>query len=375
MVQRLFLFLIVIAVLAGLLIYSQQVEETGKVSGFVEADEIRLGSLVGGRIQRVDAREGDRVAAGDVLVVLEPFDLAERRAEAQAKLEAARANYNRLSAGFRTEEIAEAKAHRDQLAARLAKLEAGPRKQEINAAIARLKGAQSVLKLGEQNFRRAARLFDQQTISKEEFDRATDEQLAAQSMVTVREQELDLLREGTRREDLDDARSQLEEADQKWQLRKNGYRAEEIAGAKAAMDAAAAALEVIGRQFEELTIHAPTAGVIEALEIQPGELISPGAPVLSLLDTDRMWIRAYVPSSYLSLKTGQTVEVVFDSFPDETFEGKVTFISRQAEFTPSNVQTPEERAKQVFRIKVQLQTGQDRLRPGMMGDIFLRDEG
>jgi len=371
MIQRVVLFLVVVATLVALLVYNQQNEEILKVSGFVEADEIRLGSLVGGRIGRVDAREGDRVAAGDVLVVLDPFDLAERLAEARAKHATASADHERLSAGFRSEEIAEAGARRDQLAARLAKLGAGRRKQEIAAAAARLDGAMSELKLGEQNFRRAARLFDQQAISKEEFDSTADEHQAAQSQVVVREQELDLLREGSRQEDIADARSQLEEADQRWQLRKNGYRAEEIAGAKAATDAAAAAVAAIERQLEELTITAPTNGVVEAVEIQVGELVSPGAPVLSLLDTEQMWIRAYVPSRYLSLKIGQTVKVVFDSFPEETFAGEVTFISRQAEFTPSNAQTPEERAKQVFRIKVRLEDGQDRLRPGMMGDIVL----
>ncbi len=371
MIQRVLLFLAVVATLVALLFYNQQGEEKLKVSGFVEADEIRLGSLVGGRIERVDAREGDLVAAGDVLVVLDPFDLAERLAEARANRDVAQANYDRLTAGFRAEEIAEAEAQRDQLAARLAKLEAGPRKQEIAAAAARLEGALSELKLGEQNFRRAARLFDQQAVSKEEFDGAADEHRAAQSLVVVREQELDLLREGSRQEDVADARSQLEAADQRWLLRKRGYRVEQIAAAKAATGAAAAALEAIERQMEELTITAPTAGVVEAIEIQPGELVSAGAPVLSLLDSERMWIRAYVPSRYLSLKNGQAVEVVFDSFPEETFAGEVTFISRQAEFTPSNAQTPEERSKQVFRIKVRLESGQDRLRPGMMGDILL----
>ena len=97
MIQRVLLFLVVVATLVTLLVYNRQGEEALKVSGFVEADEIRLGSLVGGRIQRVDAREGDRVAAGDVLVVLDPFDLAERLAEARAKHDVAQADYDRVT--------------------------------------------------------------------------------------------------------------------------------------------------------------------------------------------------------------------------------------------------------------------------------------
>ena len=93
---------------------------------------------------------------------------------------------------------------------------------------------------------------------------------------------------------------------------------------------------------------------------------------LSVIDTSRLWVRAYVPENRMALQVGQKLRVTIDSFGKESFTGTVTFVSRQAEFTPSNVQTPEERSKQVFRIKVELPAN-DRLRPGMSADVWLEE--
>ena len=107
------------------------------------------------------------------------------------------------------------------------------------------------------------------------------------------------------------------------------------------------------------------------IDLQPGDLVAPNAPVLSLLDTGHLWVRAYVPENRLDIQVGQKVPITVDSFPGKTFSGHISFISRQAEFTPNNVQTPEERSKQVFRIKVEIDEGRDVLRPGMTADVVL----
>ena len=130
-------------------------------------------------------------------------------------------------------------------------------------------------------------------------------------------------------------------------------------------------MEALDRQVEELKIVAPSVGTVQAIELQPGDMVSANAPALSMLDTRHLWVRAYVPENHLGLSLGQRLKVTVDSYPDEEFTGKVTFIARQAEFTPRNVQTPEERSKQVYRIKVHLVTGLDKLRPGMGADVWL----
>ncbi len=131
MIPRLLMILTVILLLTGLIAYSQFRPQPNHVSGFIEADEIRVGSRVGGRVQAVLVEEGQGVASGQVLVELEPFDLLERENEARNTLASLDAEYRRLAAGLRPEEIAQTKARYDQLQARLDLLDAGPREQEI----------------------------------------------------------------------------------------------------------------------------------------------------------------------------------------------------------------------------------------------------
>ena len=122
--------------------------------------------------------------------------------------------------------------------------------------------------------------------------------------------------------------------------------------------------------MDELTIKAPSSAVVESIDLQPGDLVGANVPAISLLDRGRLWVRAYVPENRLDLQDGQPMWVTVDSFPGEVFDAHISFVSREGEFTPRNMQTPEERSKQVFRIKVTLINGLDRLRPGMSADVW-----
>ena len=362
---------LVVAVLATLIFYSQFRKEPNRVSGFIEADEIRIGSRVGGRVLAVHVQEGERVKQGQLLIELEPFDLREREHEVLLKLAAAEAEFQRISTGLRPEEIAQTKAKFDQLQARLDLALAGPREQEIEAARNRLKVAEAETKLARLLFNNRAELFQQKVIAREEFDKANEALEAAAAMTLVRKQELELFEAGTREEEKREAQARVEEARQTWELAKQGFRQEEIDKAKATRDAAQAALDAIRVQVKELQIKSPVDGMIEAHELRVGDLVPAGAPVLSIMDTRHLWLRAYIPQNRIGLKTGQKLKVVVDSFPNESYAGEITFISRQAEFTPNNVQTPAERVKQVFRAKIDLREGLDKLRPGMMADVWL----
>jgi multidrug resistance efflux pump len=341
------------------------------VSGFVESDEIRLGSRVGGRVARVHVAEGQQIAQGQKLVELDAFDLLERESQFKADWDQARAEHERLSSGFRDEEKAQARARVDQLKARLEKLKNGPRPQEIEAARADLDLAQATLQLAQEAHDRIKRLFEQNAASQDQFDRAGKELRVGQAQVTARAEQLELLEAGTRPEEIAEAEAQLREGEQAAQLAERGYRQEEVAAAYAAMQSAEAALRAVQEQLRELTIISPLDGIVEAVELQPGDLVGANAPVISLLDPQSLWVRAYVPEDRLDIEPGQRVKVTVDSFPDREFTGEVTFIAREAEFTPSNVQTPEERSKQVFRIKVTIREGADKLRPGMAADVWL----
>ena len=311
---------IVLAVVAvGLLVWSQRRHAPTKVSGLIEADEIRVGSRVGGRVSKVPAIEGQHVKAGDVLVALEPYDLLERRAQAKAQLA--------------------------ELQARLQELEHGPRPEEITAAEKRVNAARAELDLAQVTFNRVKSSYQGNAASAQEMDRAEQELKSATANLGQREAELALLKAGTR--------------------------SEQIAQAQASIQSSTAALAAIQRQIDELTVQAPVDATVESLDLQPGDMVAPNAPMLSLVDMSNLWVRAYVPENRLNLSNGQKLSISVDSFPQKRFAGHVSFVARQAEFTPNNVQTPEERSKQVFRIKVTLDEGLDVLRPGMAADVWL----
>jgi multidrug resistance efflux pump len=372
--KRVLAIVLVGSVLVALLVHSQIQREPLKVSGFVEADEIRLGSRVGGRVAAVHCEEGQRVTAATVLISLQEFDLEERRAEAAAHLAAREAELERLKQGFRAEETAQAKARVDRLTAVLKKLKDGPRPEELQAAKARVELSIAQAERAKRTFDRVETLFSQSSgaVNREDMDRATEELKVAEKNKEVREQEWGLLKNGTRAEDITAGEAELEEARQAWQLFVNGSRKEDIRQAEAAVAAAKAVLQAVEAQLHELQVVSPVDGLIDAVELQPGDLVSAGAPVLSLLDLSRLWVRAYVPENRLDFPLNKEVRITADSFKNETFRGRISFISSQAEFTPNNVQTPDERSKQVFRIKVTLEgEARAKLRPGMPVDVLL----
>ena len=373
--KRILPFLIIAAALVALLVYSQQRTTPLTVSGYVEADEIRVGSRVGGRVAKVLVNEGQQVVKGETLVELEPFDLLQRLAEAEHAAARASAVHDKLANGFRPEEVAQAEARRDQVAAELDKLRNGPRPQEIAAAEAALALADAEFRLSEKVYQRAETLFGRDAIDRNDLDEAATKLSVAQATVDASREQLDLLKEGSRKEDIAGAEAKLKEAGQEVSLKQTGYRDEEIREANASQQAAQAAVDVIRQQLVELRVVAPIDAIVEAIDLRPGDLVSANAPSVSLADNRRMWVRAYVPENQLDLQVDQKVSVQIDSFPGRTFAGRIIFIARQAEFTPGNVQTSEERSKQVFRIKVLLTEGLDVLRPGMAADVLLSSGG
>ena len=199
MIKRFLILAVIASLLIAAILFDQYRSVTRKVSGFIEADEIRVGSRVGGRVTAVHVQEGQRVAKDQVLVELEPFDLLEKLQQAEANLAAQQADFDRLTNGYRAEEIAQAKAHYDQLLAEQAKLREGPRDQEIEVARAQLAVAKAQLVLARQNHARAVGLVEKRAAAAEELDRAGEKLEAATATVALREQELDLQLVGTRR--------------------------------------------------------------------------------------------------------------------------------------------------------------------------------
>ena len=144
-----------------------------------------------------------------------------------------------------------------------------------------------------------------------------------------------------------------------------------VAAAKMRVAQARAQLADIDSQLAEMQVIAPADSILEVLSVKVGDVLPANHEVATLLLTGHLWVRVYVPESWLGLiKLGEQVRVRVDSFPNTDFQGVVEQISRQAEFTPRNVQTVADRIKQVFGVKVRLPSDDDRLRAGMAADVY-----
>lgn len=314
-----FAVLIPFAVLGivGAFFWRENLPDTLTLSGVVEADEARVGSLVGGRVAKVLVEEGTVVKQGDLLVELEPFVLTDRLKEAEARLRAAKAEFTLLEEGFRTE--------------------------EVEAARAKLAGEEAAFALADKELARAKELYKKNTISQRELDLARKQFESAEASVRESKSMLIQFVEGSRKQ--------------------------EIVRASALVDAHFASLQAIQREIEELKIRAPMSGSVHAIDLVEGDLISANAPVLTIIDLNRIWVRTYLPENELDHHVGEEVALRCDSFPGEAYTGQITFLSSEAEFTPSNLQTKEDRSKQVYRVKIRKLSPPHHLRPGIYCDV------
>ena len=275
------------------------------LSGSIEARDVEVGSLLGGRVAKVLVEEGASVSAGQPIVQFET-DLPDLQVQQEkARVEQARSNLVKALRGPRSEEIASARA------------------QAENAERERL---------------RLKALLDQGIVAREAYD------TAATAARTSREAFLELQR---------------------------GNRPEDIAVARALLEAEEKQLGYLERQRAESLVTAPAAGVIESIDLRPGDLVAANQPVARMLEPSQLWVRVFVPEPQLGrVRIGQKTALTVDTYPGREFPGKVVEIRTQAEYTPRNVQTLDQRMDQVFGVKVAVDPVPE-LKPGMAAIVRL----
>ena len=189
------------------------------------------------------------------------------------------------------------------------------------------------------------------------------------------EEQLKLVEAGPRQEEIDQGRAAWLEAQERFALVKKGPRQETIDQARARLEQAKQSLALATTRLSYATLAAPFSGVVLSKHVEAGEYVSAGTPVVTVGDLEHVWVRAYVNETDLGrVKLGQKSRATTDTYPGKRYEGNVSFISSQAEFTPKSVQTSQERVKLVYRIKVNLLNPRMELKPGMPADVEIITE-
>ncbi|MBP1621024.1 MAG: ybhG [Acidobacteria bacterium] len=287
-------------------------------SGHIEATEVRLAAKVGGRLAELPFQEGAAVDAGAVVARFDTVDAEHELTRGRAELAAADARLRLLLAGSRSEDVRQAG---EELARAQAELDAATR------------------------------------------DRERFEGLAERGTATVKARDDARTRQETARRAVQGSQAALDRLIA-------GARPEEIEAARAARDVAAAVVATIEQRIADLTVTAPRAGVITRRSAEPGEVLAAGAPLSVLTDLAEPWLTVYVDEPSLArVRLGDEVTVRVDG-RDESYRGRVSYVAEVAEFTPKNVQTPDERAKLVFKVKVALDNRDGVFKPGMPADAY-----
>lgn len=321
MIKKFFILLLIVGV--GGLLYNFYIRDKKKeehvlrVSGNIEAQEVNIGFKISGKITSLTVQEGDWVEKGAIVGRLDDKDFRHRLELAQASLQTAEARLQKLLAGSRPEEIREAEASLHQ-----AEFDMLNRKNQ---------------------YERMKALFERGVIPRETLDNVETGYKMAQAQLRRAEEHYKLVKEGPRKEEIEEARAQVEQAK--------------------------ASLRLSESQLNDTLLFSPISGMVLVKSAEVGEVVNPGTTVVTLADIRNVWLKAYIPETELSrVKWGQEVIVTTDLRPQKEYKGKISFISSQAEFTPKQIQTEKERVTLVYRIKIDIPNPEKELKPGMPAD-------
>jgi HlyD family secretion protein len=360
---------LLLAIFAYLILGRSARDAIIRVSGNIEVTDAEVSFKIPGRVEARLVDEGEMVKAGQAVARLDSAELEQEAALRKAEVQAAEAVLAELEAGSRPEEIAQAEAAAEQAKARLDEMLAGSRPEELAAADAVLRRAQAEAERARLDAERYDGLYKKGIVSAQQYDLARTSYETARARQREAEEQYKLVKEGPRKEQIAQARAAWLQAQERFRLVKNGPRRETIAQARARLRQAREALAVAETRLSYATLVAPLSGVVLSKNVEPGEFVAAGTPVITVGDLENVWVRAYINETDLGrVKVGQRVRVTTDTYPGKHYEGRVSFIASQAEFTPKSVQTEKERVKLVYRIKVDIHNPNMELKPGMPAD-------
>lgn len=315
--------------------YLNHPADTNIYSGTIEGTEIPVQPELGGRISDLLVQEGQDIKTGDIIAKLD---------DSQAEIS-----------------LATAKSQQVQAQAKLNDLLGGTRGEEIQ----RLK---DVLTQAQANAAGLAQNFQY-----EESNLSRDQQLYASGSISKQELDAEQNKRDTIKAQYESAQASVSAAQASLNQAQAGNTQPTIQAQQAAVDITAQTVKAAELNLSKLTIKSPVNGQVLYQHVEIGQVVTPGTSLITILDPKDLWIKIYVPENKLNqVKVGGTVSIAVDSYPNKNFKGKVQYISDQAEFTPKNVQTKEERTTTVYAVKISISEGLDQLKAGMPADVTLQ---
>lgn len=378
--------LLLLVVVGALVFWGQHQDRSADLyySGTLESTRSNLSFLVSGKIRKVNLEEGQSVEAGQCIAELEPEEFLARIDQARANMNQAIENRKQLEITLEIlqntlpAEVSRAESAVRAAAAQLAEQQAGNRSQDVERARLSFQEAEITLDDARKDKRRFDDLFQSGYIAEKERDVAV---LKYESALKTRQraaEAFDLAKEGFRKENVEVARARLSEAQAllllaKANLKKIEATQADIQASIARIESVSSALNLAEIQLGYTRLLAPFDAMLTSRNVEPGEVVTPGREVISLADLSRIDLKVFVDETQIGkIRPGQQVEVKIDTFPDKKYNGFVSYISPEGEFTPKIIQTRKERVKLVYLVKIALANPNVELKSGMPADAWFR---
>lgn len=374
---------IALVAIIGYIVWKRTHEEDPnriRLSGNIELKEYGISFKTAGRLVERVVDEGDNVKKDMFLARIDVDQITQARDRENAGLAMSEAQLAQMQTAVVLErestagEIELRKAELAQAQAQYSALEAGSRPQEIQQAQSAVADMKSQHEQATQDWERAQRLYKNDDISTQQYDQYRTKFESTRALLRQAEQRYALVKEGPRKEDIAAALAAVHRAQaavklaeaQKLSVRQ---REQELVTRRADINRAKFNVGYYDTQINDTKVYSPTDGVVMVRAAEPGEVIAAGTSVLTIGDIDHPWLRGYIPEQQLGrVKLGQKVILRTDSFPGKEYEGRVSFIASDAEFTPKQIQTQEERVKLVYRIKIDVDNKNRELKNNMPVD-------
>ncbi len=336
----------------------------------VPVQSVNLSPKTSGVLQQLFVEQGDRVVQGQIIAQMDQQDLRGQLLQAQGGVAQAQARLSQLRNGSRPEDIAQARARLDQAQAQSGAVESGNRQPEIAQARAQVASAQARLDLAQSKLTQYTQLKNAGAIALERFNEVAADAKTASAGLAEARQRLNLLEQGSRSEDVQKAQASVRESRAAYSLLRNGSRPEEIAQAQAQLMTAQGQLQVAQSRLSDTVIRAPFSGVVTQKYATEGAFVTPttsasstsSATSTSIVAVAKdLEILAKVPEVDIGqIRPDQSVEIQVDSYPAQTFKGRVRLISPEAVV---------EQSVTSFQVRVRMLTGQRQLLSGMNADL------